>query len=215
VQHIDISGIRMLENVRRVLNERGGEIYFVRVREPVLARMRATGFYEQIRPEQILDEDKAIGTLFYHVIDPAVCIYECERRAFLECHSLPKRTLDDGLAPTIPLLPLGVVPAPTVAPRALWEELHGLAPPLVVDVREPREFRQSHIPGATLLPLEQLLRGAVTLPRERAIVLACRSGRRSARAAAILSGQGYERLRILDGGMLSWESANLLSAVEV
>jgi SulP family sulfate permease len=215
VQHIDISGIRMLENIRRTLLDRGGEIYFVRVRDPVLARMRATGFYAQIGPNQILDEDTAIDTLFYRVIDPAVCIYECERRAFLECHSLPKRTVHDGGAPPIPLLPLGAAPAPPVAPRELWEELHTAAPPLVVDVREPREFRQGHIAGAQLLPLGQLFNTPATLPRDRPIVLACRSGRRSARAASILRAQGYDQLRILSGGMLSWEGANLLTAVEV
>ncbi|NTU86172.1 MAG: SulP family inorganic anion transporter, partial [Chloroflexales bacterium] len=138
VQHCDISGIRMLESVRQVMHERAGELYFTRVRDPVLHRMRQTGFYEQLGASHFLDEDAAIGTLFYKVIDPAVCIYECERRAFLECHSLPKRTLPGG-APPIPLLPLGAAPAPTVAARELWEQLRGTAPlPLVIDVREPR-----------------------------------------------------------------------------
>lgn len=215
VQQLDISGIRMLEGLLRQLRERGGDLYFVRVREPVLARMRASGFIEQLGPGHLLDEDTAIDTLFYRVIDPAVCIYECERRAFRECHSLPKRTLPDGGAPAIPLLPLGARPVPTVEPRALWEELKSNTPPLVVDVREPREFRQGHIPGALLLPLPQLVGAPADLPRDRPIVLACRSGRRSARAAAVLANQGYEHLRVLRGGMIQWEGANLLTAVEV
>lgn len=213
VQHVDISGIRMLENIRGLLRERGGELYFTRVREGVLRRMQATGFLEQLGEGRILDEDAAIGALFYRVIDPAVCIYECERRAFLECHTLPKRTLEGG-APPIPLLPLGATPAASVAPRALWEELKGAAPPLVVDVREPREFRQGHLPGATLLPLPELLVTPAELPHDRPIVLACRSGRRSARAAAVLRAQGYADLRVLAGGLLAWESANLLTAVD-
>jgi SulP family sulfate permease len=214
VQHIDISGIRMLENLRSLLRDRGGELYLTRVREPVQERMEATGFLGQLGAAHILDEDTAIDTLFYRVIDPAVCIYECERRAFLECHTIPKRTLEGG-APPIPLLPLGTVTAPEVAPRALWDELRGDSPPLVVDVREPREFRQGHIPGARLLPLPQLLNLPVDLPRGRPIVVACRSGRRSARAASVLRAQGYAELRILGGGMLSWEGANLLTAVDV
>jgi SulP family sulfate permease len=212
VQHVDISGIRMLEGVRSLLRDRGGDLYFTRVRAPVLERMRATGFLRKTGPAHILDEDSAIDTLFYRVIDPAVCIYECERRAFLECHTLPKRTLD-GAAPAIRLLPLGDTPAPTVAPRALWEELHGGRPPLVVDVREPREFREGHIPDALLIPLPQLLGAPPDLPRDRPIVLACRSGRRSARAAAMLASQGYANVRVLAGGLLSWEGANLLTAV--
>lgn len=212
VQHIDISGIRMLEGIRRLLRDRGGDLYFTRVRPPVFERMRATGFLRQTEPTHILDEDTAIDTLFYRVIDPAVCIYECERRAFLECHTLPKRTLDGG-APPIPLLPLGDTPAPTVTPRNLWDELRGEHPPLVVDVREPREFREGHIPGAQLVPLPQLLDAPAALPHDRPIVLACRSGRRSARAAAALHSQGYSNLRVLAGGLLSWEGANLLTAV--
>lgn len=214
VQHCDISGIRMLESVRRVLSDRGGDLYLTRVREPVLHRMRQAGLYKQLGPAHFLDEDAAIDTLFYKVIDPAVCIYECERRAFLECHSLPKRTLP-GAAPPIPLLPLGVIPAPTVAPRELWAALLGDEPPMVVDVREPREFRQGHVPGALSLPLEQILAGSAELPRDLPLVLACRSGRRSARAAAVLAGQGHANLRILAGGMLAWEGQNLLTAVEV
>jgi SulP family sulfate permease len=213
VQVIDSSGIRMLENVRRLLRERNGELYFTRVREPVLERMAATGFLEQLGADHILDEDAAIGTLFYHVIDPAICIYECERRAFKECYTLPKRTLEGG-APPLPLLPLGESPAPTITARALWEALKGDRSPLVVDVREPREFRQGHVPGAQLVPLPQLLATSVELPRDRPLVLACRSGRRSARAAATLRAQGYSDLRILDGGMLGWEGANLLTAVD-
>ncbi|HMQ31915.1 MAG TPA: rhodanese-like domain-containing protein, partial [Chloroflexaceae bacterium] len=126
----------------------------------------------------------------------------------------PKRTLP-GAAPPIPLLPLGVTPAPTVSGRQLWEELRGAAPPLVVDVREPREFRQGHIAEARLLPLGEILAGPVELPRDRPVVLVCRSGRRSARAAAVLAPQGYDNLRILAGGMLAWEGQNLLEAVEV
>lgn len=214
VQQCDISGIRMLESVLRVLRDRGGDLYLTRVREPVLRRMRQAGLLDQLGADHILDEDEAIGHLFYKVIDPAVCIYECERRAFLECHSLPKRTLP-GAAPPIPLLPLGATPAPTVSGRQLWDELRGEAPPLVVDVREPREFRQGHIAEARLLPLDQILAGPVELPRDRPVVLVCRSGRRSARAAAVLAPQGYDNLRILAGGMLAWEGQNLLEAVDV
>lgn len=213
VQHIDISGIRMLEHLRLRLRERGGELFFTRVRGSVMARMEASGFVEQIDPRQILDEDAAIHFLFHRVLDPAVCVYECERRVFMECQSLPKRTLPGGVAPPIPLLPLDVQPAPTLTPRELWEALRGPAPPLVVDVREPREFRNGHVPGALLLPLLRLLNDSVTLPRDRKLVLVCRSGRRSARAAAALAERGYRDLAVLAGGLMAWEGQNLLTAV--
>ncbi|MFV9506930.1 MAG: SulP family inorganic anion transporter [Oscillochloridaceae bacterium umkhey_bin13] len=212
VQHCDISGIRMLEQVRQILRERGGELYLTRVRDPVYARMQMTGFLKALGPTQILDEDTAIGTLFYRVIDPAVCIYECEQRAFQECHTLPKRTLPGGLG-MIPLLPLDAPGPPTLTPRALWQELHSTRPPLVVDVREPREFREGHVPGAILVPLDRLLSEASDLPNDGPIVLVCRSGRRSVRAAAALRAQGYRDLRLLEGGLLAWESQNLLVAL--
>ena len=101
-----------------------------------------------------------------------------------------------------------------VAARDLWAELREPDPPLVVDVREPREFRQGHIPQARIIPLPQLLGGPADLPRDRRIVVVCRSGRRSALATAALLGQGYTELATLAGGMLAWEAANLLEAVE-
>jgi SulP family sulfate permease len=214
VQHCDISGIRMLESVRRTLSDRGGDIFLTRVRDPVLHRMRQSGLYDQLGPDHFLDEDAAIGILFYKVIDPAICIYECEWRAFLECTSLPKRTLP-GAVPPLPLLPLGATPVPTVTSAELWTELRGAAPPLVVDVREPREFRLGHVPGAVSQPLGEILAGQIEPPRDRLIVLACRSGRRSARAAATLTTFGYVNLRILAGGMIAWEGQNLLTAIDV
>jgi SulP family sulfate permease len=44
VQHCDISGIRALENILRICRDRGGAMYLVRVRDPVLKVMRSTGF---------------------------------------------------------------------------------------------------------------------------------------------------------------------------
>jgi len=52
-------------------------------------------------------------------------------------------------------------------------------------------------------------------PKDRPIVLTCRSGRRSMRAAALMRSQGYENVSILDGGLLAWEAANLLEAVDL
>jgi sulfate permease, SulP family len=210
VEHADLSGIRALENIHRLLRERGGDMYFVRVQPEVLQRMRATGFYNTVGADHFLDEDKAIDQLFYHVIDPAVCIYECEIRAFRECQNLPKRSL------SIPLvtIPRNAQPPATIRPRALWVRLHEPAPPLIVDVREPREFRQGHIPNAHLLPLPDLLEGNGDLPRDQPLVLVCRSGRRSTRAAALLQQRGYKDLQVVEGGMLGWEAAHLLEAIE-
>jgi SulP family sulfate permease len=98
----------------------------------------------------------------------------------------------------------------------LWEQLHdrnGRAP-LIIDVREPREFKHGHIIEATSIPLATLLNNSVELPSGRAIVLVCRSGRRSRRAAFALHKKGIKEMAILSGGMQAWEAAGLLEAVD-
>ena len=59
---------------------------------------------------------------------------------------------------------------------------------LLVDVRQPEEYRASHLPGATLIPLQDLPERIDELPQDRNIVFYCRSGIRSRAAAAVLVG---------------------------
>lgn len=76
----------------------------------------------------------------------------------------------------------------------------------VLDVREPAELLAGIIPGATCVPLGQLLagRGRAALPTDRPVVVVCRSGARSEVAARYLSGAGYPDVAHLGGGMLAW-----------
>lgn len=76
---------------------------------------------------------------------------------------------------------------------------------VAVDVREPDEYEEGHIPGALLLPLGQVRdRAEQTLPDKNACwLIYCRTGRRSADAAACLERMGYTNLYNL-GGVLSW-----------
>lgn len=53
---------------------------------------------------------------------------------------------------------------------------------LVVDVRQPEEWRQGHAPGATLIPLGSLGNRVSEVPRDREVLLICRSGNRSGTA---------------------------------
>jgi SulP family sulfate permease len=212
VNHCDFSGIHMLENVVRAYRDRGGDVYLVRVRLPVKALMEATGFAAFLGRDHFLSEDEAISHIFHRVLDPAVCIYECEARAFRECQNLPRPAYPVGVPRQTDAAAANVA---EITPRELWELLRGgVAPPLVVDVREPREFHQGHIPNAELVPLPEILRRTVDMPRDSDIVLVCRSGRRSQRAACMLHKEGCQRVRILRGGMLAWESDRLLEAVD-
>jgi glyoxylase-like metal-dependent hydrolase (beta-lactamase superfamily II)/rhodanese-related sulfurtransferase len=81
----------------------------------------------------------------------------------------------------------------------------------LVDVREPDEFtgELGHVPGAELVPLATLSDAAAGWDPEREVVLVCRSGGRSARAAITLAGRGFRHLYNLRGGMLAWNDARL------
>ena len=82
----------------------------------------------------------------------------------------------------------------------------------VVDVREPAEFvgDLGHAPGAELVPLGTLERAAKNWNREQEVVLVCRSGARSARAAALLALLGFQRPMNMVGGMIAWNQARLV-----
>ena len=211
VDQCDFSGIHALENVVDIVRERGGDVFMVRVHEPVLDLMKSTGFYDYLGEDRFLSDDEAISYLFHKVIDPAICIYECEVRIFKECQNLPRPVYPTGI-PCYTEIPVGSIPE--VSPRELWQQLHGETPPLVIDVREPREYERGHIPQARLISLPLLLSGAWDLPRDRPVVLVCRGGRRSTRAACTLRNQGHENVAVLRGGLLAWETANLLEAVD-
>lgn len=79
--------------------------------------------------------------------------------------------------------------------------------PVIVDVRTPREFYSGHIPGATLIPLQQLAQRVNELEahRGRPIFLYCRSGNRSTVAAQILAKNGFQKLYNLRPGILGWQ----------
>jgi len=212
VNHCDFSGIHMLEAVRRLCQERGGDLFFMKVQRPVEAFMKSTAFYEKSGPDHFLVEDEAISHLFHKVLDPAICIYECPARVFEECQNLPKRTYSVDVPLCADISPDQIS---AISPTELWAKLrNGEAPPKVIDVREPREFMQGHVPQAELIPLSSVLSDTPGLAADDDIILVCRSGRRSIRAAYVLQQKGFENVRILQGGILAWEAATLLEATE-
>jgi sulfur-carrier protein adenylyltransferase/sulfurtransferase len=76
----------------------------------------------------------------------------------------------------------------------------------LVDVREPNEYEIVSIPGATLIPKDQILSGAALerLPQDRRIVLHCKSGARSAECLAVVKNAGFSDAVHVGGGVLSW-----------
>ncbi len=213
VNHCDFSGIHMLESVRAMCRDRGGDLFFVRVQEGVYQFMQSTGFCKALGENHFLDDDNAISYMFHKVLDPAVCVYECPVRVFKECQSLPKRSYQ---LPASWSTATEFAPVTNILPQDLWRALHidtAALPPLVIDVREPREFKVGHIAEAHLIPLPKLLANPDVLPKDEFLVFVCRGGRRSTRAAQLLQNQGYKNIKVLQGGMLAWESAGLLEAI--
>jgi len=82
---------------------------------------------------------------------------------------------------------------------------------LVVDVRDEGEYQQGHIINAMHIPvaLVDSRIGELESHRDRPIIVACRTGQRSARVGTILNKQGFNDVYKLGGGMMAWQSANL------
>ena len=80
-----------------------------------------------------------------------------------------------------------------------------------VDVREPDEYvgPLGHVEGAELVPLGTVMGAAPNWDRQQSLLLICRSGGRSGRAAAALAGLGFARVYNMTGGMLAWDAAGL------
>ena len=74
----------------------------------------------------------------------------------------------------------------------------------ILDVRQPEEWNEVHIPGATLIPLSELSSRANEVPKDQEVVVICRSGNRSATGRDILRGYGFEQVTSVAGGMLDW-----------
>ena len=212
VQQCDISGIHALESIVDLMRERGGDVYFMRVQPPVLDQMKSTGLYDNVGADHCLSYDQAISYMYHHVLDPAICIYECSQRVFMECQNLPKRIDHPLEAPIKTEIPSGKVAG--ISPEELWNDLHSEHPPLVIDVREPREFKKMRIMQAQSVPLFKLLSDSSVIPKDRQIVFVCHGGRRSTRATYLLTNQGYDNVKVMRGGMLAWEAARLIEAID-
>ena len=99
-------------------------------------------------------------------------------------------------------------PLPSLDAMELSEKLKNGKRPLVLDVRQPNEYRVAHIPGSKLIPLNELYRRMNELPKSREIVCVCDSGSRSKSATKILIKSGYNAID-MKGGMLTWRRAKL------
>lgn len=81
--------------------------------------------------------------------------------------------------------------------------------PLIIDVRSEDEFLAGHVPGARLIPHDQMsdyLEDLAAL-KDEPLVLYCRSGARAGRAAEVLESGGFSQVLILEGSYQAWSGA--------
>lgn len=77
----------------------------------------------------------------------------------------------------------------------------------ILDVRQPEEWNEFHVPDSTLIPLGELAARADELPKDQEIVIVCRSGNRSAQGRDILLEAGFTEVTSMAGGLTEWRAA--------
>jgi len=97
--------------------------------------------------------------------------------------------------------------SPAVREATLDEVRERSADAVVIDVREPEEFANGHVPGAVNLPQADLATRLDEVPRDRPLLVICQGGFRSLRAAQFLSQRGFADVASVKGGTEAWRAA--------
>ena len=118
--------------------------------------------------------------------------------------------LDGGLA-AVEREPFGFAITSTdrLSPQTAADRIAGSNPPLVIDIRAPRERADKSIRGSMHRPLNTLREGLPDVARDRAIIVHCAGGYRSSMAASLLQRDGFTNVSELAGGITAWEAAGL------
>lgn len=104
--------------------------------------------------------------------------------------------------------PDGYENAPVSHAHEHWQQ--GAASPIpfqFIDVRTVEEFKQGHIQGARLIPVDVLADHLADVPKDKQVYVYCHSGTRSARAAKLLADKGFKNIENVVGGIEAWKSA--------
>jgi hydroxyacylglutathione hydrolase len=144
---------------------------------------------------------------------PIALLVETEADAARAVPALARAGLDDIAGYVVGAdvracgLPVGTLTNVTV------QELAGRVahePDLVVlDVREPAEWADGHMPGARHIPMRQVSERLAEIPRDRRVALTCAGGTRSSLVASLLLSRGFTDLVNVWGGMNGWAQAGL------
>jgi rhodanese-related sulfurtransferase len=154
------------------------------------------------KPTQAVPKSSAVwvwgGLGLLAVIVIAVLVSQGAGGASVSVASVPT-----GSAPAAAVA--GVPAEITVAEAAAKRE----AGAFILDVREPAEWTEYHIPGATLISLGELEARVKEVPRDKEVVVVCRSGNRSQAGRDILVNAGFTQVTSMAGGLKEWAAAKL------
>jgi rhodanese-related sulfurtransferase len=97
--------------------------------------------------------------------------------------------------------------ARNVAPQEAFSLVAQRSDLYVLDVRTPKEYQQTRLEGARLIPIDQFVKRLAEVPKNRPVLVYCAVGSRSAQVVNYLARQGYSEIYNLYGGIYSWEQS--------
>jgi rhodanese-related sulfurtransferase len=80
---------------------------------------------------------------------------------------------------------------------------------VILDVREQNEWDAGHIPGAVFMPMSEVPNRISEIPKDKTVIVQCRSGNRSDQVTAFLEQQGFTNIHNMSGGINAWQAAGL------
>ena len=102
---------------------------------------------------------------------------------------------------------MGTVAATTCSVKDLKVALEKGEPCQVIDVRESAEYSAAHMEPSNLSPLSNLNNQLEKISKSTKTYILCRSGKRAGIAAELLAKEGFQKLIVVNGGMLAWKAA--------
>lgn len=165
------------------------------VRGSVHVNAAAGGFAERVR--MVLKPGTAVALVVDDAgqIHPSTEVLAADYSVVGVLAADPDRWLAVGLAVQSTLQ---IVPAALAARLRVDDSLQ------LLDVREPAEWQDAHIPGDRLIPLHALPERLHELDWRRPVAVYCRSGERSSVATSVLERAGFAEVANLAGGILAW-----------
>lgn len=112
-----------------------------------------------------------------------------------------------GSNASAPAAPIDAKTLPDNVTVAQTKELLGRPDVMILDVREQSEYDAGHIPGVTLIPTGQVQNRLNEIPKDKPVIVTCRSGNRSAAVTKLLREQGYTNVHNMEGGIIAWQGA--------